>query len=87
MSMLGLPDGPVSLDLSNEVIFKDIRIYGITGRKIFSTWQTVSRLLSSKLVDPSPAITHKLPFEEWQTGMDAMVAGTCGKVVLEISGR
>jgi threonine 3-dehydrogenase len=87
MSMLGLPDGPVTLDLNNEVIFKEIRIYGITGRKIFSTWQTVSRLLASRMVDPTPAITHQLKFEDWQTGMDAMVAGTCGKVVLQISGR
>ncbi|HEX7608872.1 MAG TPA: L-threonine 3-dehydrogenase [Candidatus Cryosericum sp.] len=87
MSMLGLPERPVTIDLTNEVIFKEIRIYGITGRKIFSTWQTVSRLLASRIVDPSPAITHQLKFEDWQTGMDAMVAGTCGKVVLQVAGR
>jgi len=87
MSLLGLPDQPVTLDLTNEVIFKEIRIYGVTGRKIFSTWETVSRLLASRLVDPTPAITHQLKFEDWQTGMDAMVAGTSGKVVLQIAGR
>jgi threonine 3-dehydrogenase len=87
MSLLGLPDRPVTLDLTNEVIFKEIRIYGVTGRKIFSTWETVSRLLASRLVDPTPAITHQLKFEDWQTGMDAMVAGTSGKVVLQIAGR
>lgn len=87
MSLLGLPDRPVTLDLANEVIFKEIRIYGVTGRKIFSTWETVSRLLASRLVDPTPAITHQLKFEDWQTGMDAMVAGTSGKVVLQIAGR
>lgn len=87
MSMLGLPDRPVTLDLTNEVIFKELRIYGVTGRKIFSTWETVSRLLASRLVDPTPAITHQLKFEDWQTGMDAMVAGTSGKVVLQIAGR
>ncbi|MGB9665702.1 MAG: L-threonine 3-dehydrogenase [Candidatus Cryosericum sp.] len=87
MSMLGLPDHPVTLDLTDEVIFKEIRMYGITGRKIFGTWETVSRLLASRLVDPTPAITHQLKFEDWQTGMDAMVAGTSGKVVLQIAGR
>lgn len=87
MSLLGLPDQPVTLDLTNEVIFKEIRVYGVTGRKIFPTWETVSRLLASRLVDPTPAITHQLKFEDWQTGMDAMVAGTSGKVVLQIAGR
>lgn len=87
MSMLGLPDRPVTIDLNNDVIFKEVRIYGITGRHIFSTWETVSRLLASHLVDPTPAITHQLKFEDWQTGMDAMVNGVCGKVVLKIAGR
>jgi len=87
MSMLGLPDRPVTINMTDDVIFKELRLYGVTGRKIFSTWQTVSRLLASRLVDPTPAITHNLKFEEWQQGMDAMVAGTSGKVVLQVSGR
>lgn len=87
MSMLGLPDHAVTINMTDDVIFKELRLYGITGRKIFSTWQTVSRLLASRLVDPTPAITHNLKFEDWQQGMDAMVAGTSGKVVLQVSGR
>ncbi len=87
MSMLGLPDRPVTVNMTDDVIFKELRLYGVTGRKIFSTWQTVSRLLASRLVDPTPAITHNLKFEDWQQGMDAMVAGTSGKVVLQVSGR
>jgi len=87
MSMLGLPDRPVTINMTDDVIFKELRLYGVTGRKIFSTWQTVSRLLASRLVDPTPAITHNLKFEDWQQGMDAMVAGTSGKVVLQVSGR
>jgi len=77
----------VTINMTDDVIFKELRLYGVTGRKIFSTWQTVSRLLASRLVDPTPAITHNLKFEEWQQGMDAMVAGTSGKVVLQVSGR
>ena len=87
MSMLGLPDRPVTINMTDDVIFKELRLHGVTGRKIFSTWQTVSRLLASRLVDPTPAITHNLKFEDWQQGMDAMVAGTSGKVVLQVSGR
>jgi threonine 3-dehydrogenase len=87
ISLLGLPNGPVSIDLNNEVIFKEIRMYGITGRKIFSTWQTVSRLLSSGTIDPTMVITHNLKFEDWEIGMHAMMEGMCGKVVLQIAGR
>ena len=33
VSLLGLPSRPITLDVSEEVIFKGIRIYGITGRQ------------------------------------------------------
>ena len=35
MSLLGLPDGPVPLDLNDQVIFKEARLLGITGREMF----------------------------------------------------
>ncbi|MEO0141286.1 MAG: L-threonine 3-dehydrogenase [candidate division WOR-3 bacterium] len=81
-SLLGLPDGPVTMDLNNEIIFKGIRVYGITGRKMFSTWFKVSHLLSSGRLDPSPAITHEFRLEEFQKGFELMEKGETGKVIL-----
>jgi len=81
-SLLGLPDGPVTMDLNNEVIFKAIRVYGITGRRMFSTWFKVSHFLSSGRLDPSPAITHEFRLEEFQKGFELMEKGETGKVIL-----
>ena len=39
MSLLGLPTEPVTLDLTDQVIFKEARLFGVTGREIFRTWQ------------------------------------------------
>ncbi len=47
MSLLGLPDGPVTLDLNDQVIFKEARLQGITGREMFRTWQQTTTLLST----------------------------------------
>ena len=47
MSLLGLPDGPVTLDLTDQVIFKEARLYGITGRELFRTWQQTTTLLAT----------------------------------------
>lgn len=82
ISVLGIYERRVNIDLNKEVIFKKIRIYGITGRKIFSTWYETSRFLSSKLVDPSPIITHQFPLKEYEKGMKLMKDGKCGKVIL-----
>jgi threonine 3-dehydrogenase len=84
ISILGIYEKRVSIDLNKEVIFKKIRIYGITGRKVFSTWYKTSRLLSSGLVDPGPIITHRFLLKDYQKGMKLMKDGKCGKVILKV---
>jgi len=82
LSLLGLSHGPVRVDLNNEVILKGARIYGITGRKIFTTWYKSSRLLCSGLLDLSPLLTHRLPVTEFRAAMELMEKGECGKIAL-----
>ena len=84
ISILGIYERRVSIDLNNQVIFKKIRIYGITGRKVFSTWYKTSRFLSSGLVDPGPIITHQFSLKDYEKGIKLMRDGKCGKVILKI---
>ncbi|RSK29317.1 L-threonine 3-dehydrogenase [Bacillus sp. HMF5848] len=81
-SILSLPTRPVELDITNDIVFKGIQVQGITGRRMFTTWQQVSSLLNSKQVDVKPLITHHFPLDEFEKGFDLMIAGKCGKVVL-----
>ena len=84
ISILGIYERCVNIDINKDIIFKKIRIYGITGRKIFSTWHKTSRFLSSGLVDPTPVITHQFPLKDYEKGMKLMKEGKCGKVILNI---
>ena len=84
ISLLGIYERRVNIDLNKDVVFKKIRIYGITGRKIFSTWHKTSRFLSSGLVDPSPIITHQFSLKDYEKGMRLMKDGKCGKVILKV---
>ncbi len=79
--ILSLPEHPVTIDLTNKVVFKGLTIQGITGRKMFSTWRQVSQLLSSNVLDLSPVITHQFPLEEFEKGFELMRNGKCGKVI------
>ena len=79
MSLLGLPDGPVSLDLNDQVIFKEARLQGITGREMFRTWQQTTTLLSTGRVDVAPVITHRFPLEDYEEAFDADVVGPLGQ--------
>jgi threonine 3-dehydrogenase len=82
LSLLGiLPPGSI-IDW-NLVIFKMLTLKGIYGREIFSTWFKMVHMLESGL-DISSVITHRFPFEEFQKGFDSILAGKCGKVVLNL---
>jgi threonine 3-dehydrogenase len=82
MSLLGLPDGPVTLELNEHVIFKEARLFGVTGREMFRTWQQTQTLLASGMVDVGPVITHRFGLERFGEAFDAMRSGRSGKVML-----
>ncbi len=79
--ILGLPPKEVTIDVSKQIVLKDMEIRGIYGRKIWDTWKRTSELLSGKL-DITPIITHKLQLEEFEKGIEALASGQSGKVVM-----
>jgi len=79
--LFGIPSGQVSLDLVNEVIFKGLRIYGITGRRLFETWYRLGGLFRAGL-DIRPILTHTLPLEQFDKGFELIHSGQCGKIVM-----
>jgi threonine 3-dehydrogenase len=82
MALLGLPTGPVSLDLTDQVIFREARLFGVTGREIFRTWQQTSALLATGMVDVTPVITHRFPLESFPEAFEVVASGRSGKVIL-----
>ncbi|BBP89542.1 hypothetical protein BsIDN1_31600 [Bacillus safensis] len=82
VNILSLPERPVTIDITNQIVFRGLTVQGITGRKMFETWRQVSELLRTNTIDVKPVVTHTLPFEEFQKGFELMQSGTCGKVVL-----
>jgi threonine 3-dehydrogenase len=82
MSLLGLPSGPVSLDLTDQVIFKEARLIGVTGRELFRTWQQTTTLLATGMVDVTPVITHRFRLEQFEEAFEVTASGRSGKVIL-----
>ncbi|NJN69681.1 MAG: L-threonine 3-dehydrogenase [Nitrospira sp.] len=81
VTLFGISTGSVCFDLPNEIIFKGIRVYGITGRRLFETWYRLAGLFKAGL-DIRPVITHSFPLSEFATGFELIQSGQCGKVVL-----
>jgi len=81
VSLLGLPAKPITLDVSTDIIFKGLRVYGITGRKMFETWYRTQALLAQGL-DLQPILTHRIPLRDYTQAFELLAGGHAGKVVL-----
>ncbi len=85
VSLMGIPAGPVSINLAEDLIFRGITVHGIVGRRLYETWHTMRALLASGRLNVEPVITHQLPISEYQHGMELMRDGLCGKVVFDMN--
>jgi threonine 3-dehydrogenase len=81
ISLLGIFGEPPTVDLSELVIMKGLRLHGIFGRRIYETWEQTQSLLRAGL-DVSPIITHRLPLDRWEEAFDLIASRHAGKVVL-----
>ncbi len=86
-SAFGLPSKSITVDFSEDIIFKGIRLYGINGRKMFETWFEMAGMLNSGRLDPGPVLTHHLLFEDFAKGFQMMEANPrkAAKVVLYLN--
>lgn len=83
VSLLGIFDKNVPVDLNENIIFKSLRVYGINGRIMFDTWYQIKGLLRSGNLNLDPIITHKLKLNEFEKGIDLIKQGKAIKVVIE----
>ncbi len=47
ISLLGLTSKPISLNFSEDIIFKGITVQGINGRRMYQTWYQMTALLKT----------------------------------------
>jgi threonine 3-dehydrogenase len=83
---LGLPKSKSSIDFGNDIVAKDISIYGVIGRQIFRTWEQSISLLDSSLTDDpvnlQGIITHEYPLADFEKAFSLMNERLCGKVIM-----
>lgn len=84
VNMLGTPSRTTEVDFARDVIFRGLTLYGVTGRKMYTTWHQMGRFLRAGMLDPMPVITHRFPLERIADAIAVIKAGEAGKVILEV---
>ena len=83
VALLGIPAGPVALDLGAKVVMKGVSLLGITGRRMYETWYQVEAFMLKNPDLMDKVITHVLPAIDFAHGFELMDEGACGKIVLD----
>jgi threonine 3-dehydrogenase len=79
----GIPSKPIHIDVTN-IIFKEISIKGIFGRKMFDTWYKLETLIKKYGFPFEDFITHKFKLEEFEKAFNILKEGKCGKVLIKV---
>jgi threonine 3-dehydrogenase len=84
VNLLGTPSKTTEVDFARDVIFKGLTLYGVTGRRMYETWDVMRRLVRSGQLDPRPVITHRFGLDRMAEAIQVIKDGQAGKVILEI---
>lgn len=85
LALLGIPGGKMVVDFSKDIIFKGLTVHGVIGRRVFETWDMMRVILRSGLAQKfldAGFITHDIPLENVDEGIQALANGDGLKVLL-----
>ena len=86
ISLLGLTSKPISLNFSEDIIFKGITIQGINGRRMYQTWYQMTALLKAGKLDLHPVITDRIAMKDFAKAMERLKAGEASKILVYPNG-
>src|SRR5947199_4260448 len=86
ISLLGLTSKPISLNFSEDIIFKGITVQGINGRRMYQTWYQMQALLKAGKLDLHPVITDRISMRDFSKGMERLKTGEASKILLYPNG-
>jgi threonine 3-dehydrogenase len=86
ISLLGLTSRPISLNFSEDIIFKGITVQGINGRRMYQTWYQMTALLKAGKLDLHPAITDRIAMKDFSSAMERLKTGEASKILVYPNG-
>jgi threonine 3-dehydrogenase len=80
--LFGIPSRPVTLDVAESLIFKNLSVLALNGRRIFETWYKTRWMLESGVVDLRPLITHNYTLDKMDLALQQLEAGEACKIIM-----
>lgn len=79
---VGLPGEPVTMDMTEDLFYRQIRLSGICGRRIWETWDDFTTVMKDPIYDMGRVIGGQFALEDFEQGFAKMRSGAPGKMFL-----
>ena len=79
---VGLPGEPVTMDMTEDLFYRQIRLSGICGRRIWETWDDFTLVMKDPIYDMGRVIGGQFALEDFEQGFAKMRSGAPGKMFL-----
>lgn len=79
---VGLPNGEVGLNLTEDIIYREVTYTGVSGRLMFETWEDCMRILQTPGFSLEPVIGGIYPLCAFEKALADMKKGAPGKMIL-----
>lgn len=82
ITLFGIPSSPVRIDVAESMIFKNLTVLALNGRRIFDTWYKTRWMMESGVVNLAPLITHEMGIDRIEEAMQLLADGNACKIIL-----
>jgi threonine 3-dehydrogenase len=79
---VGLPGKPIELDLTNEIAYREVVYTGVSGRKLWETWEDFSRVMSGPYFKPEYVMGGRYALEDFDRAVEDAKNGVPGKKLI-----
>ena len=80
---VGLPSKPVTIqDMTDDLIYREITLTGVSGRKIWETWEDFAKVMKGPYWKLDRVIGGRYAMDDFESAMNAVQNGAPGKMIL-----
>lgn len=82
MVCVGLPTKAVELDLTNDLIYREVTLTGVSGRSIWETWKDFAAVMQGPYFKIDRVMGRHFALEDFGKAVEAVESGVPGKMIL-----
>ena len=79
---VGLPTKNVEMDMANDLIYREVEVTGVSGRKIWETWTDFAKVMKGPYYKLDKVMGNRFALKDFEQAIAQIESGIPGKMIL-----